>query len=174
MIEGGRHRYELKNQHVIDNEPRTGFFGNHFEKALDDLAEKLRAQGIRPEQAAEKIAQVLPKRIAEAGALILESLKAHAEEMLVDRRQIRGEFEQRQREKWDKAFDCLTMLLEAAREAGEEYHRACQAAAAEQDFIYDALVRLHARARLVTHEILWLMQSGFERTYGDVVLAQVE
>jgi hypothetical protein len=58
------------------------------------------------------------------------------------------------------------MLLEAAREAGEAYNESFEAAAAaEQDYVFNALRRLHARACLVACEILWFMEGGYPRLF---------
>ena len=61
-----------------------------------------------------------------------------------------------------KPFDLLQMLLEAARETGEECIAAIRTApAADQDFVFEASVRLHARACLLASEVLWMMYGGY-------------
>ena len=99
--------------------------------------------GRKPEEEIDRQLQAaLPEATAKAAAHLLERLKARADEMLADRRRIRRGFLKRQREKWGKPLDQLFMLLEAAREAGEEYNESFEAiAAAEQDYVFDALRR---------------------------------
>ena len=70
-------------------------------------------------------------------------------------------FQRRLRGKWDKPFRLLRMLLAAAAECGEEYNETHHTSAVERDYVFEALVRLHARASLVGNEVLWLMEGGF-------------
>jgi len=129
---------------------------------LTEIVNKLLAEGTKAEDIDWRLQDVLPEATAKAGAQLLEGLKARADEMFADRRQISSGFLKRQREKWGRPLDLLFMLLEAAREAGEEYNGSFESAAVtEQDLVFDALRRLHARACLVASEVLWLMEGGY-------------
>ena len=56
----------------------------------------------------------------------------------------------------------LRMLIEAARETGEEYCKEHQPQAArENDLVFEALVRLHTRSCLVADEVCWLLEGGY-------------
>ncbi|WP_113154820.1 DUF5677 domain-containing protein [Nitratireductor sp. OM-1] len=64
--------------------------------------------------------------------------------------------------RWGQAFDYYRMLLTAAREKGEEYHRKFQKSRAKRNrHKRAALSRLHARACRVAEEILVLLKAGF-------------
>ena len=120
------------------------------------------AQGIPEAEINHHLEAALPEATAGAAARLLDQLKASADGMFSDRRKICRGFLKRQREKWGKPLDQLFMLLEAAREAGEGYNESFEAAAAaEQDYVFDALRRLHARACLVASEVIWLMEGGY-------------
>jgi hypothetical protein len=96
------------------------------------------------------------------GAVLLEALKADTPAMLEDRASIRAGFLERQQEKWGIAFDKLRALLEAAMELGGEFNQQYEREAAKQnDYLFDALRRLHARACLLANETLWMMEGGF-------------
>jgi hypothetical protein len=96
------------------------------------------------------------------GAGLFERLKANTPEMLADRFSIREGFLGRQRQKWGSAFDKLRALLEAASESGSEFNmQFASDAAKDNDYLFDALRRLHARSCLITHEVLWMMEGGF-------------
>ena len=98
----------------------------------------------------------------EMGAMLVEHLKADTAAMLEDRASIRAGFLERQREKWGTAFDRLRALLEAVIELGGEFNvQYAPAAANETDYLFDALRRLHARACLLSNEVLWMMEGGF-------------
>jgi hypothetical protein len=127
-----------------------------------EIIKRLLAQGIPEAEIDQHVEAALPEATAKAASELLQRLKAKADEMFVDRRGIREGFLERQCQKWGKPLDQLFMLLEAAREAGEGYNESFETvAAAEQDYVFDALRRLHARACLVASEILWLMEGGY-------------
>jgi hypothetical protein len=129
---------------------------------LEGVIENLLAQGLSEEEISVKIDQIINERLPEAAIVLLGGLKKESKRMLADRRKIRRGFQKRQVKKWREPFDLLLMLLEAFGEAGEEYNRTFRAAAAtENDFVFDALIKLHARSWLIGGEILWLMQGGY-------------
>ncbi len=140
-------------------------FGNSVDEddaLMTSIIDDLLSQGIQPEDIGPRLDAMFPGAIVESGAQLLNGLKAHASEMLADRRKIRRGFQRRQREKWSKPLDLLLMLMEAATEAGEEYNATLQSSpGTEEDFVFDALRRLHARGCLLTSEILWLMEGGY-------------
>jgi len=138
------------------------FSTDHDDPLLRELIHRLLAEGKPEEEINRHLQDALPEATAQGAARLLEGLKAGADEMFADRRRIRRRFLRRQREKWGRPLDLLFMLVEAACEAGEEYNRSYQGvAAAERDFVFDALRRLHARACLVAGEVLVLMENGY-------------
>ena len=145
-----------------DDEPIFGKSAEDDDPLMAKVIEDLMAEGIDPDEIGTRLDDIFPGATAEAGSDLLQGLKAEANAMLADRRQIRGGFQERQREKWGKPFDLLLMLMEAAREAGQEYNATLQASAnVGQDFVFDVLRRLHARGCLLASEILWLMEGGY-------------
>jgi hypothetical protein len=92
--------------------------------------------------------QMLRDRAVSRGS---ESLAAH-------RREIDG-FESRLDDRWGECFDLLAIYRLWCYEAGETFHK--RHAPAEGDWVYNVLVRLHARACLVTAEVLALLRGGF-------------
>lgn len=96
------------------------------------------------------------------GAVLFENLKADTAAMLEDRAALRAGFQERQRQKWGAAFDKLRALIEAAIELGGEFSQQYgQEAAMHNDFLFDALRRLHARACLLANETHWMLEGGF-------------
>ena len=96
------------------------------------------------------------------GAVLFDRLKADTATMLEDRAAIRAGFLERQREKWGTSFDKLRAVVEAAMELGEEFNQQYEQEAAKQnDYLFDALRRLHARSCLLANETMWMMEGGF-------------
>jgi hypothetical protein len=82
--------------------------------------------------------------------------------MIQDRKAIRAGFETRLGQIWEPAFDLLEAMIESSIEFAIEFDRSERpAAAAESDLVFEAVMRLHARACRIAREILSLMRSGF-------------
>ena len=138
------------------------FVADEADPDLTAIINRLRAEGKQEGEIEQHVQAVLPELTAKAAAGLLAKLKDGTDAMFADRRHSRSGFLKRQREKWGKPLDLLFMLMEAAREAGEDYNQAFEGkAAADQDFVFDALRHLHARACLVASEVHWLMEGGF-------------
>lgn len=145
-----------------DNNTMFGSPDEDDDPFMAELMSGLLAEGVQEENLAERIIAALPQATAAGASHLLAELKASSGDMFTDRHQIRSGFLARQREKWGKPLDLLFMLVEAARESGEEYAATFQKVAeAEQDFRFLALCKLHARACLVASEVHWLLEGGF-------------
>ncbi len=130
--------------------------------ALTGLVDELIDQGMSPDEVASRLEEAIPGALPEGGRIFLEGLKEHAPEMLEDRLALRARFSRRLQKRWGHPFRLLRMLIEAARESGEERNREHRPAAAqENDLVFEALIRLHARGCLVAEECSWLMEGGF-------------
>jgi hypothetical protein len=78
------------------------------------------------------------------------------------RKDTRTGFEERLDQLWGKAFDLLEAMIACSIDFGVEFHQAERsAAAAEQDLVFEAVTRLHARACRIALEVLTLMRSGY-------------
>ena len=103
----------------------------------------------------------LVKVFEQAGGMLASHLKDEAPRMLEEHRRLREEFEQGLRTYWGEALDALWSVYVAAMELGEEFNREQSCAAAEeQDFVFRALVGLHARACVTMSEIHALLRTG--------------
>lgn len=109
-----------------------------------------------------KIGHAIPDITAETASNLLGQLKSDAPQMLKDHEQERREFQSNLIEIWGIGLDLLETLNVIALEAGEEFNSEFRPKAAEEEnFVFEALTRLHARACQVTSEILALLKSGF-------------
>jgi hypothetical protein len=133
-----------------------------LEAGLSEMVDKLIDQGMSPDEVTEKIEKQLPGALTQLGAIFLDGLKEEAPEMFKDRADLRDRFSRRLRKLWGHPLALLRMLIEAARETGEEYCKEHQPRAArENDLVFEALVRLHARSCLVADEVNWLLEGGY-------------
>jgi hypothetical protein len=146
-----------------------------FEKLSDTLIAELgeeRALELM-EKDDERLRGVLNegvKEITETSAYHLaESLKEEGPAMLARRRAERRGFEARLARRWAHPFDLAEMTMVVAYEVGEDFNERHQRQAeAEQDPVFDVLVRLHARACRIAEEVLALLRAGF----GQAALAR--
>src|SRR5262245_20712347 len=90
---------------------------------LEELNAGLEAKGVQPDEVATGTEEVVWKAVTEARTCFLKGLKEGLSEMLADRRKTRSSFLRHQHRKWGRPFDLLRMLLEAARESGEEFNK---------------------------------------------------
>jgi hypothetical protein len=103
---------------------------------------------------------VIARAIGPSVRLMTEGATEGGARQLVDDRTERTGFEERLRERWGQALDTLTLFrlwcLDAGMILQERY-----GSATKGDWVYAALVRLHARACLVAAEVLALLGGGF-------------
>jgi hypothetical protein len=104
----------------------------------------------------------LPEMFKEISIVLLNNLKRKSNKMLKSRRKESAQFGSRLKMVWKKAFDLFEMLIEIALEAGEDYNSEFRGIASKKnDFIFEVLTRLHARACQIASEIMVLLQSGY-------------
>lgn len=82
--------------------------------------------------------------------------------MLAERRKQQAGFESRNLRRRRKAFDLMETIWVCCEEIGSAFngHRRPQAVQ-EQDHVFEAMTYLHAKALLVTSEIICLLSGGF-------------
>lgn len=91
-----------------------------------------------------------------------KSLTSSTKKMLKEHRSSFEIFTARNVLKWSEAFDLLETLIVICTEAGEEFNKFYRPkAAAENDLVFDLVVRHHARACHISQEILCLLKNGF-------------
>lgn len=106
----------------------------------------------------ELISDVTPEIVER----LRESLQKSADKMLLDRRKLSKEFETRNADRWKEGFDLLETHIVICTEAGEEFNQSYRPKAVEKnDIVFDIVIRHHARACHIAHEILCLLKSGF-------------
>lgn len=104
----------------------------------------------------------LPDVVADISELLLKEIKAGAHEALDEHRAERGEFEAALNKKWGQALDLLELFLGAALEAGATFNEERRPKAVEeQNYVFEVLTRLHARACQIGAEVLTLLKGGF-------------
>jgi hypothetical protein len=125
-------------------------------------ARKLIEQGHPEADVLWWIEEAVPDAIREAAKPIAEELKRTSHRMIFEHQAIRRGFEARLAHRWLDALVLYESVLVASQEMGSEFaqhHR--DGAVEEQDLVFEALVRLQARACLTASEILCLLRSGY-------------
>jgi hypothetical protein len=94
--------------------------------------------------------------------ILVESLKDSAKDMLADQEKLKNSFNKNLKKLWGKALKLLQMLIVMSLEAGEYFNKNNrQSASKNDDFVFEALTRLHAKACQISSEILTLLSNGF-------------
>ena len=110
----------------------------------------------------EKLDSVLREMISEAAIRALRSTKEKSHDALVYETNERLGFEKRNYAVWKEPLDLLELFLLTTIDVGGNFnHKYRPEAAKNNDFVFEALTRLHGRACQVGHEILTLLKSGY-------------
>jgi hypothetical protein len=113
------------------------------------------------EEVASKIGE-LRRRITETDAVELaDATIAGATGALAASRQDRSGFEERLRLIWSRSLDLLETLLGCVVEIGQQAHQSSlRRAVREQNLVFEAVFRLHARACRTSDEVIILLRTG--------------
>lgn len=127
-----------------------------------EAARQLIEQGHPETDVLRWIREAIPAAITEAAKPIAEELKRASYRMVLEHQAITDGFKARLSHRWLDALVLYESVLVASQEMGSEFvqHHG-DGAVEEQDFTFEALVRLHARACLTASEILCLLRSGY-------------
>jgi hypothetical protein len=119
---------------------------------LDDLSMHLE----------EAIAQAVPDVLQSFSEMLLDEWKQHANEVLAEQRSERARFNESAYNIWGEAINWLDVLVGVCLEEGARFNELFREEAAQtDDFVFDALTRLHARGCQIGFEILALLKNGF-------------
>jgi hypothetical protein len=109
-----------------------------------------------------KLEGAIPEIIEEMTVSILSGLMEDMPVMLKAHRKDMKGFEKRLQNDWKKPFDLFEAFLVLALEAGEEFNDEFRKDETEREnYVLEALTRLHARACQIASEVLVLLKSGF-------------
>ena len=139
-------------------------------KSTDEIREILRVD-LRDSQAeidqflnqlSEALSEAMPGAMEDLSEIVLRQLKKDAAAMLRRRTRELKSFESRLGKTWRDALSVLKILLVICTELGDDFNEEYRAETSEQeDFVFEVLTRLHARACQIASEILVLLKSGF-------------
>lgn len=119
-------------------------------------------QEVGNELTAKQVARVAEKTTKSAGRAFYQTLIKTAPNMLADRRKERAGFERRNFQRWRKAFDLIETIWVSCEELGRAFNQHHRPEAVRgDDYVFEAMTHLHAKALLVTSEIICLLKGGF-------------
>jgi hypothetical protein len=114
-----------------------------------------------PDLPQEKINAAIRDASDAAGEHMANALREGKRSMLIDHASLRRGFEIRLRDIWGEALDALYALYVVAVEAAEDYfYRTRDEAVDDDDILWEALLRIQARACHVASEIQALLRTG--------------
>ena len=137
--------------------------GSIIAKASSIIAKSLEEYANQKVPSAEELSddlfnEVLPK-ISEH---VAEIFKKHVGGMLEDQRNYEEGFEERLYERWQEPLDLLELLIRIAMEYGQNQKNKLDDITVDTNkYKFGALVKIHARACLVSNEILSLLKAGY-------------
>lgn len=129
---------------------------------IQSFVEEMLAKGKTLDEAEALADEVLSKSIPQIYDVTISTLEASQSEMLKASRREQAAFERRNLRRWQKGFGLVETVAEIAGEVGSsfnDHHRL--AAVAESDYVFQAVVSLHARSLLIAREGIHLCKGGF-------------
>jgi hypothetical protein len=136
---------------------------NGFDKTFHEiLAQVLSRAKLSEDEAAAASARVLREFIPQAASSMLKGLKHTAPKMLREHKESDAGFARRNYRRWKKPLDLLELLWNISEEVGAKFNQTEQpSAVAAKDYQFEALVSLHARALLISREVLACSTAAF-------------
>ena len=126
------------------------------------LQEAIKEQRIDPDELDKILPSMIETTLPALAETLLKSLWKRTPEMLKERRRDLQKFGNRLFKRYRKAFDLLDMFVVICEETGSNFnteHR--NNAVKNRDYKFMALTAIHARALLVTQEIVCLLKGEF-------------
>jgi hypothetical protein len=134
-----------------------------FEQMLyDALAQAVGRGELKEEEVGATLDKTMAKLVPESASALIKGLKRAAPKMLREQKASDAGFMARNYRRWKKPLDLLEMLWVISEEIGGKFNQEQRPRAiTEKDYQFEALVSLHARALLVSREVLCLLYGGF-------------
>jgi hypothetical protein len=109
----------------------------------------------------EEIKVLVEQMFIDSEASNYRRLKGQARHLRRQERRTRSRFEKRLMRRWRSAIDLYDLVLIVTRQLGQDLNEAHRPQAVEdQDYVFEALTRIHARSCLIASEIRALMITG--------------
>jgi len=112
------------------------------------------------------VEETIERTLADIPSGVLSSLYADAPAALRHNRGQQRQFQNRLYKRWKEGIDRLEMMIMIAQEAGDVYVADIQQAgeseeADDEEYLLDALIRIHVRSCRIASEVLCLLRGGF-------------
>lgn len=148
--------------------------GDHFSLNIDDGSEELTIKNVDvdlndPDELnkiiqtlTDAITEVTPNIVSDTTKTIHEHLKGQVPEITRETQVDRRKFISNLEKEWGESFRLLEAYIALVIEAGGDFNNEFRSQASnEQNFVFEALTRLHARACQVSSEVMVLIKNGF-------------
>ena len=138
---------------------------NILTEVIEQINQKISDEHLsdeRIDEISKKLGKSIDPLSDKIAITIYKSLRRKMNPMLREHRRFLKDFEKRHYKLWKKGIDTLEAFLVLAFELGENFNTYYRNEAAQkQDYLFEALTNLHARAVLIGSEVLTLLNSGF-------------
>lgn len=135
---------------------------NNISEIFESLAAEIRQSHSDESTQVEILERVFESSLPEITSVLINELKKKSHFMLSEHKYIDEEYTARRNRRWFEAFDLLEEFSVISYEIGEDIgNRGAEFNTNETKYLYEILLRLHARSIQITKEILTLMKHGF-------------
>jgi hypothetical protein len=131
------------------------------ERTLDDVIAEGAEKALRAGKSWDDIGEAIRRGTEDSGVILADALRRLMPRMIRQHSRVRRRFERNLRRRWRAALDLYYAFYVGCLEVGEEFsNRVADDAAAANDYQFEALRRLHARACVVASEVFALLRTG--------------
>lgn len=135
---------------------------DQIKEIMESFFEEIKKKEPNDQRRIAMMEELFSKNLPDITKILVKSLKERSHIMLNDHRFIDEGFYARHNQRWFEAFDLLQEFYVISCEIGEEIGKDGEAFNTEEStYLFDVLLRLHARSIQITKEILVLMRHGY-------------
>ncbi|MXX93225.1 MAG: hypothetical protein F4Y63_07230 [Chloroflexi bacterium] len=130
-----------------------------LDSAIQDILDH--AGDVSEEELLSTIEKAMPSLVENTARSVLSAIKSDMDDGLKEKTENRQRFEQRLIDRWQKPLSLLELLVSIVTEVGHDFNDSFRDdAARSNDYRFDVLMRLQARASKTASAILVLLRSG--------------
>lgn len=107
------------------------------------------------------LSEAIPKAVDESADYLIKNLKKRAQAEVNTLAKDAEAFERQLKKRWKRPLQLFEVFIAITKEAAERFHFEYAPVEEENDFVYEVLIRLHARACHIASEVITLLKGGY-------------
>jgi hypothetical protein len=155
--DGGNYQLDLSLAQLKAGRKATG------RKSLDSITIDISDTQVQETASkfSDALAIAIPKAVGESADFLIKRLRKRAQAEVSAFGRDEAAFQRQLLKRWKRPLQLFEVFIAIVKEAGERFHFEYAPSEDEGDFVYEVVIRLHARACHIASEVITLLKSGF-------------